>query len=383
LASLLLLHRPVHVQVSVHGMAKSGYSQVSTDETESLYNEDPAGAVAGMPRPKKKRTKKQAKWSKILCGSLLCDLAAPVMVYVSSQGFAPGGVPDFGTAFGTMETAAADVVLLACVRVAVTVLLVYLTLTKGLMRAGNEEVLPHKMSDSDRAQEEDSQKIRIVLLIVIFLLGAGCSFYTGIKCIIFDFEAVGGEEMYVAPFLAASIASINFSFVAVKKLVESYVMEAGVVLSPLHVHQLKYYKNGPPGRRRRKQCDICRTGVHVKECYNCKDCTFNLCIECFETKSGEMQGDEEENVVRGDKGKKEKTILNTASYFKRSVSLARGQFHLIGLAMFFLLISSSAGILLPNFQVSTQRHPHRRTSALGRGRTAVLNVLCWPSRVPF
>ena len=325
------------------------------DETESLYNQEPAGAVGGLPRPKKKRTKKQAKWSKILVWALVCDLAMPVMVYVSSQGFMPGGVPEFGTAFATMETAASDVVLLACLRVALTVVLVYMTLKKGLVIAGNEDVLPHKLSDSDRAQEDASQKIRIVLLIIIFLIGASCSFYTGIKCIIFDFEAVVGEEAYIAPFLAASIASINFSFVAVKKLVESYVMEAGVVLSPLHVHQLKYYKKGPPGQRRRKQCDICRTGVHVKECYNCKDCTFNLCIECFETKSGEMQGDEEENVVRGDKGKKEKTVLNTSSYFKRSVSLARGQFHLIGLAMCFLLVSSSAGVLLPNFQVSTHR----------------------------
>lgn len=330
-----------------------GYQQLNTDETESIYSDEPAGAVPGMPRPKKRRTRKQAKWWKILCVALLADLVAPVLIFLSSRGFNPSAFSGLGlgAAFGAMETDTVDVVLLSAVRVAVTIVLLYLTLTKGLMQAGNEDILPHKMSDSDRAQEDNSQKIRIVLLILIFLIGAGCSCYTGIKCIVFDFEAVPGVEHAIAPFLAASIAAINFSFVAVKKLVESYVMEAGVVLSPLHVHQLKYYSKGPPGRRRRKQCDICREGVHVKPCYNCKDCNFNLCITCFETKSGEMQGDEEENVVRGDKGKKEKTVLNTASYFKRSVSLAQGQFHLIGLAMFFLVISSSAGILLPNFQV--------------------------------
>ena len=32
------------------------------------------------------------------------------------------------------------------------------------------------------------------------------------------------------------------------------------------------------------------------------------------------------------------------------MSLARGQFHLIALAMVFLFIASSAGILLPNYQ---------------------------------
>lgn len=339
-----------------------GYQQISTDEKESIYNQEPAGAVPGMPRQKKSRTPKQTKWWKILCFSLAADLIAPFLVYLSSHGFALSdlndGVGGAGSAFVSMETDARDVVWLAVIRVAVTIVLVYLTLTKGLIRSGNEEVLPHKMSDKDRLQEESSQKIRIVMLTTIFLIGAGCSCYTGIKCIIFDFEIVSGKEEVVAPFLALSIGAINFSFVAVKKLVESYVLEAGVVLSPLHVHQLKYYAKGPPGQRRRKQCDVCRSGVHVKPCYNCKDCTFNLCIECFETKSGDLQGDEEENVVRGDKGKKEKTVLNTSSYFKRSVSLARGQFHLIGLAMCFLLISSSAGILLPNFQVGAKQHPN-------------------------
>ena len=332
-----------------------GYQQLSSNETETIYDADPAGAVAGMPRPKKKRTAKQTKWWKILCVCLIADLVAPMLVYLSTHGFDASIAAPFttgpGEALAAMVTDSVDVVQLACVRFVVTVVLLYLTLTKGLIRSGNEDVLPHKMSDGARGQEENSQKIRIVLLIIIFLLGAGCSVYTGIKCIIFDFESISGVETQIAPFLAWSIGTINFSFVAVKKLVESYVMEAGVVLSPLHVHQLKYYSKGPPGRRRRKQCDICREGVHVKACYNCKDCNFNLCITCFETKSGELQGDEEENVVRGDKGKKEKTVLNTSSYFKRSVSLARGQFHLIGLAMCFLVISSSAGILLPNFQV--------------------------------
>ena len=131
-----------------------------------------------------------------------------------------------------------------------------------------------------------------MLLIVLFLVGAVSSVYTGVKCILFDFEGVAGEEAAIAPFLAASIAVINFQvprhssdkaldaagqsgigggglerggvsggraerlgldhscsplppmlpqFVAVRKLVRSYVMEVGVVLSPLHVHQLKFY----------------------------------------------------------------------------------------------------------------------------------------------
>jgi hypothetical protein len=133
------------------------------------------------------------------------------------------------------------------------------------------------------------------------------------------------------------------------------VAETGVILSPLHVHQLKYFPRGPPDRRRSKQCEVCREHLGRAKpikwaCYNCKDCTFNLCIRCFETKSGEMQGDEEENVVRGDKGKKDKLILSTGSYVKRSLQLAKGQYHIIWLGLFFLVIASCAGIVLPNYQ---------------------------------
>ena len=35
-----------------------------------------------------------------------------------------------------------------------------------------------------------------------------------------------------------SIGTMNFQFVAIKKLVEAYVAEVGVVLSPLHVSHL-------------------------------------------------------------------------------------------------------------------------------------------------
>ena len=44
----------------------------------------------------------------------------------------------------------------------------------------------------------------------IFALGTACSVYTGIKTIVFDFEGVSGSETAMAPFMAASIATINF-----------------------------------------------------------------------------------------------------------------------------------------------------------------------------
>eukprot|EP01052_Picozoa_sp_SAG31_P012901 SAG31_NODE_764_length_12262_cov_26.578887_7_plen_117_part_00 len=70
----------------------------------------------------------------------------------------------------------------------------------------------------------------------------------------------------------------------------------------------------------------------------------------LDRRSGELQGDEEENVVRGDKGKKKKMSLTSSQYARRSFKLAHGQLHIVALAMIFLIIASSAGILLPNYQ---------------------------------
>eukprot|EP01052_Picozoa_sp_SAG31_P012899 SAG31_NODE_764_length_12262_cov_26.578887_5_plen_110_part_00 len=55
------------------------------------------------------------------------------------------------------------------------------------------------MSESERAQENRSEKLRIILLVVLFLVGAISSVYTGIKCILFDFEGVAGDEAGASP----------------------------------------------------------------------------------------------------------------------------------------------------------------------------------------
>ena len=97
--------------------SSEGYQQISTDdETESIYNQEPAGAVPGMPRPKKSRTPKQTKWWKILYMSLLADLTAPALIFFSSHGFRLSSINGPGSAFGAMETDTLDVVLLACVQ---------------------------------------------------------------------------------------------------------------------------------------------------------------------------------------------------------------------------------------------------------------------------
>ena len=322
----------------------AGYQPLQQDggAATSIYS------VEGGP-PRSGRTPAQRKWWFAVCASLVGDLIVCIMIYVTTHDFAP---PLVGSGSYTEDTF--DLLLLAIARPVVNGVLVALTLTKGMIEPGNEDALPHKMSARARAQEANSFNIRLALQSLVFLTGTACSVFTGIKCILFDFESVKGSENLIAPFLGASIGTINFQFVAIRKLVRSYVEEVGVVLSPLHVHSLKFLPKGPQNRRMRKHCEVCRDNLArckpAWECYHCRDCNYNLCIACFETKSGELQGDEEENVVRGDKGKKDKLQIDTSSYFGRSLKFADGQWPIIGLALVFLLVASTAGILLPNFQ---------------------------------
>jgi hypothetical protein len=69
------------------------------------------------------------------------------------------------------------------------VVLLQLCLRYGVIADGNGDVLPHMMDEKARAQETNSRFYRIILLIIIFAVGTACSVYTGIKCIVFDFES--------------------------------------------------------------------------------------------------------------------------------------------------------------------------------------------------
>ena len=237
------------------------------------------------------RTKQQTRWRLLCVGVLLADLGVCFVMLQAVHGFGDGGS---AAADPTFRTDTVDLLYLSVVRVVLTAVFCLLALKLGIMRAASADTLPHNLSESDRAQESRSQSLRMLFLCCAFMVGAISSVVTGIKCIVFDFEIVEGQEIYIAPFLACSIAIINFEFVSVKKLVASYVIEAGVVLSPLHVHKLKYFQVGAKTSKRKwvrggLLCDVCRDNVGAKPVYNCAQCNFNLCITCFETKSGDLQ----------------------------------------------------------------------------------------------
>jgi hypothetical protein len=337
-----------------------GFTPLKASDDEDGESVPLKGTIYGATAKKKESTPMQQKWARALAVNLVVDMALCVALYEATHNFsAPwtlaAGADDGEGGASTFTTDTLDLVFLGLIRTVSVGLLTLLTLKFGIADGGKQGLLPHQLSDNHRAKELRADRLRMILLMVIFSVGTVCSVYTGIKCIMFDFSAVEGAELMIAPFLGSSIFMMNAQFVASRRLVGAYVKEAGAVLSALHVHALKYYTKGAPGRTGwgpggQKQCDVCRTPCASSPCYNCQDCNFNLCIECFETKSGELQGDEEENVVRGDKGKQKKLVLSNWGYFTRAFKLVGGQGHLIFGAMSCLLVSSAAGVILPNYQ---------------------------------
>lgn len=143
-----------------------------------------------------------------------------------------------------------DLVLLAAVRCGCLLVLVPLTLAIGI-DSGPKGLLPHEQTEAQLAKTERAGRLRVALLILIFVVGSASSVYAGIKCIMYDFDGGGAAalasgdaqrlETYMAPFLLLDIAIVNLQFSCVKRLVKSYVMQVGLIETGLHLHPLKFY----------------------------------------------------------------------------------------------------------------------------------------------
>ena len=81
-----------------------------------------------------------------------------------------------------------------------------------------------EQSDAQLARGERTGKVRPVMLILMFLLGAVSSVYSGIKVIMFEFDTLPVDETAMAPFLLISIAVVNLQYTAIKRLVQSYLL---------------------------------------------------------------------------------------------------------------------------------------------------------------
>lgn len=177
---------------------------------------------------------------------------------------------------------------------------------------------------------------RNIVLGINFMISTWCQMQTGIKMVSFNF---GDNLTLHACLLGAAIVFINIEDYLTKRLVEKLTKEDGHLFKALHPHRL-YYDNTVAGHF----CDLCR--ARIREGYRCKQCDFDMCQNCFRKKN-RSRG---EGQLRGDKGTKDEAEISSTTYVLRAVALAKPHSPLIALACMCLLATSTASLLLPNFQ---------------------------------
>ncbi len=338
--------------------AKQEYDALATAENaSSIY------AASELMPEQLQREVEQGRWRRLLIGLVASDVLVCSGLYAVTTTL-PGRESTFS---GDTE----DTLWLALGRVVSVVVLVWVATSKGV--PAESATPPHLRSASDRAKQGSAMYWRRGSLAILFVLLTACSVFTGVKCVVYEFIDETSEN-HMAPLLALSIGLTNLIFWASKRLISSHAKSIGAVTSHLHVHPLRFFHDGAPvggprgpgggrggggggrggggggGPGRRNVCDVCRSNVSAKPSYTCTDCRFNLCVECFETKSMAAVDDEEENVVRSDKGKQTQFEISSSSYMRRSFQLARGEWRVIATAFLSLLVGTAANLVRPKYQ---------------------------------
>jgi hypothetical protein len=329
------------------------YDAVATAENTSIY------AASGPTPEQLQRKVEQGRWRRLLIRLVALDVLVCSGLYAVTT-----TSPERESTFSGDTK---DTFLLALGRVVGVAVLVQVATGKGV--PAESATPPHLRSTSDRAKQDSAAYWRRGALAILFVLLTTCSVFTGVKCVVYEFiDEVSENRM--APLLALSIGLTNLIFWASKRLISSHAKSVGAVTSHLHVHPLRFFHDGAPvggprgpgggkggggrsgggGPGRRNVCDICRNNVSAKPSYTCTDCRFNLCVECFETKSMVAVDDEEENVVRSDKGKRTQFEISNSSYMRRSFQLARGEWRVIATAFLSLLVGTAANLVRPRYQ---------------------------------
>jgi len=185
----------------------------------------------------------------------------------------------------------------------------------------------------DINQISESRKNRVMML--MFLICCWTQIQTGIKLVTFTFH----NETIEVICMSVCIVCINAQQFISKQFVQKITQSMGVLFPELHSHHLHY------DRTAGHYCDMCRAR-RIKNSYRCKTCDFDVCVPCFNRKN-KLKG---EGLLRGDKGLKGEVELDSKTYMKRALAMARPQFTLIAGACICLVATSVANILLPNYQ---------------------------------
>lgn len=198
------------------------------------------------------------------------------------------------------------------------------------------------------------------IMIFLFAISTGMSFYNGIKCIVYHYD-----HRYLVlqgTLQALTMVMINAEYFMLKNILNKYTEEQGESIPHIHMHPL-FFETG----LKCHQCDICSDqmkGPHYVA-YRCRTCDFDLCPRCYRQKDKSSARGFGARSLRGD-GEQ----ITTWTYFKRIVELAMDFWPTLVAAVVALVTTQSLQIAAPNLQgkifdsiIGYLQHPE-----IGRGR---------------
>lgn len=198
------------------------------------------------------------------------------------------------------------------------------------------------------------------IMIFLFAISTGMSFYNGIKCIVYHYD-----HRYLVlqgTLQALTMVMINAEYFMLKNILNKYTEEQGESIPHIHMHPL-FFETG----LKCHQCDICSDqmkGPHYVA-YRCRTCDFDLCPRCYRQKDKSSARGFGARSLRGD-GEQ----ITTWTYFKRIVELAMDFWPTLVAEVVALVTTQSLQIAAPNLQgkifdsiIGYLQHPE-----IGRGR---------------
>jgi ABC-type siderophore export system fused ATPase/permease subunit len=203
-----------------------------------------------------------------------------------------------------------------------------------------EDLDPEKLSE---AEKHEINRIALYrrnwLQAAVFIMLTGMQMNQGIKTVSFSFGINHGNPVLQAVLLGLAIVYINVEQHFLFLILDKLTRPEGHLLLKLHPHFL-YWDQTTYWH----WCDLCRD--RVRGSWRCSRCDFDACISCF------RRGDKSrgEGILRSDQGVKDEKEMSNSTYIVRAVKLAKPHWKFIICAFVCLLVSTTASLLLPNYQ---------------------------------